>query len=87
MIIFASEKGVQKNPNFPKFRLGPLKPIINFKSLTILRIICSSRFSSPDVVCLMYIYIVACHLHRGSELRWREDMSGGLQNVRRRRVG
>ncbi len=25
-------------------------------------------------------YIVACHLPRGSKLRWREDMGGGLPN-------
>ncbi len=27
-------------------------------------------------------YIVACHLPRGSKLRWCEDMGGGLPNVR-----
>ncbi len=26
--------------------------------------------------------IVECHLPRGSKLRWREDMSGGLPNLR-----
>ena len=28
------------------------------------------------------IDIVACHLPRGSKLRWREDMGGGLPNAR-----
>ncbi len=25
--------------------------------------------------------IVACHLSKGSQFRWREDMSGGLMNT------
>ncbi len=29
------------------------------------------------------IYIVACHLPRGSIVRWREDMSGGAKGARR----
>ncbi len=32
-------------------------------------------------------YIVACHLPRGSKLRWREDMGGGLPNTLRPRIG
>ncbi len=30
----------------------------------------------------LYIYIVAYHLPRGSNVRWREDMSGGLSRAR-----
>ncbi len=31
---------------------------------------------------LYVVNIVACHLPRAPSLRWREDMSGGLPNVR-----
>ncbi len=31
-------------------------------------------------------YIVACHLPRGSKLRWREDIAEGLPSVRESRV-
>ncbi len=27
------------------------------------------------------LHIVACHLSKGSQFRWREDMSGGFTNV------
>ncbi len=32
------------------------------------------------------LHIVVCHLPRGSKLRWREDMGGGLPNTREPRV-
>ncbi len=47
-------------------------------------------FESVTIIFLVYAltnYIVACHLPRGSKLRWREDMGGGLPNARGPRIG
>ena len=47
-----------------------------------------SVFQEEFLVCTYYCWprsrgdnIVACHLSKGSQFRWREDMSGGLTNV------
>ncbi len=67
-----------------------LRPNILGKiSIFFCRIIKSEFWGGWDRLYMkyIYIYIVACHLPRGSKLRWREDMGGKLPSTRESRIG
>ncbi len=57
-----------------------MERIMDFKLWSIVAI---RQWNIFEGICL---YIVACHLPRGSKLRWCEDMGGKLPSVRESRV-